>query len=160
MFDANFLPLQTGGCRNSIGRNTQQISWREEKVSENPFSHLKIQLTHGAVHSETDTLRGHRNLVSACHRALTTVGLTHTHIYAHLDHPSLPSDYHQLPQPPLLPLSIPPAHSNDSPFFLCSPTFIHSPRSAPLPPSVSPRQASTFCYRCLLSHFFSHHILS
>ena len=78
------------------------------------------------------------------HDGAQTYTHTHTHINAQLDHPSLPSDYHQLPQPPSLPSLTPVILSLLSPLphrFIQSPTlFIH--------PSNLLRLAPAFCHRC------------
>lgn len=80
---------------------------------------LKKQLTHTAVHRPT-----HSEGTATWCRSVTECwpqqgSNTHTHTHTQLDHPSLPSDYHHLPQPPSLLLPIPPTHSSASPFSHC-----------------------------------------
>lgn len=140
-----------------LGRGTQQIGRRDEIPSENPFSYLEIQLTHTAVHSKAGTLRGQRNLVSVCHRVLTTVGFTYTHTHTHAcththtlythsltthDCPLITASFHSHPHsfspyllhtPVILPSFSTSPHSFTPPFF----PFLPPCSSTLLPPFVT-----------------------
>lgn len=89
-----FASLRTAWSRSSTRWDTQQIGRRDEKASENPFTHIKnTAYTHSC--AQTDTLWGHSNVSVTGHWSHCDSN-THTHIQSLTTHgcPLITTTFH------------------------------------------------------------------